>query len=329
MSTYDLRCATTQDLPALARLLPAWELDTASFCDGDDNDQLLLALPTHTAGAAALGCIRIRRAIGLTQPRYWFHVGYRVHAAADLGMFRRERTLMLGNDHTGSAELCNIAVDAAQLDAAQQAHLLQLLVRAALLLLHRDHRQQPADGSTLPRVIAALPGLRDERGAAPFWEGLGRHFYPDDVDAALARLGSPWFTHVAALLPRHPLVVSVLRADTQAAIGATDARAGQLLAALRGAGLRAGQHVDLRDGGPVFEAHLDLVGCPSMRRVRLVLRDTLDAPQLALLAADSGTQLCVPPAESISDDILALTRVDADRHGLRDGQSVWIDLPPG
>lgn len=329
MTTYDLRAATTLDLPALTRLLPPWELDTATFCDGDPDDQLLLALPTHTAEAAALGCIRIRRAIGLTQPRYWFHVGYRVHAAADLGMYRRERTLMLGNDHTGAAELCNIAVDIGQLDVAEQAQLVQLLVRAALLLLHRDHRQQPVDGSTLPRVIATLPGKRDAHGAAPFWEGLGRHFYADDVDAALARFGSPWFTHVAALLPRHPLVVSVLHADAQAAIGATDARAEALRAALHGAGLRAGQHVDLRDGGPVFEAHLDLVGCPSMQHVRLLLRDTLDAPQSALLIADTGARLCLLSAARSDRDGLTVLPADAARYGLVDGESAWVDLAPG
>lgn len=329
MRTYDLRPAATQDLPTLTRLLPPWELDTATFCDGDPDDQLLLALPIDTAHAAALGCIRIRRAIGLTQPRYWFHVGYRVHAAADLGMFRRERTLMLGNDHTGAAELCNIAVDTGQLDAAEQAQLVQFLVRAALLLLHRDHRQQAADHSTLPRVIATLPGRRDARGASPFWDGLGRHFYPDDVDAALARFGSPWFTHVAALLPRHPLVVSVLHADAQAAIGATDVRAEALRAALHGAGLRAGQHVDLRDGGPVFEAHLDLVGCPSMQRARVLIRDTLEAPQPALLTTDAGARLYLVSAMRSGGDRLAILPAEAARYGLVDGDSAWIDLAPG
>ncbi|MCB1614187.1 MAG: arginine N-succinyltransferase, partial [Xanthomonadales bacterium] len=73
---------------------------------------------------------------------------------------------------------------------------------------------------------------------SPFWQGLGRHFFAGDVAQAQARFGLLWQTHVAALLPRHPLVVSILHESAQAAIGAVDAAAMPWCDALRRAGLR-------------------------------------------------------------------------------------------
>ena len=109
MNDILIRPADAADLTQLATLLPGWTLDTSGFADGSDDDCLLLAC----AGSRVLACIRARRCVGLEQPRYWFHVGCRVHAAADLGMFRRERTVLLGNDHTGAAELSDYVVEPA------------------------------------------------------------------------------------------------------------------------------------------------------------------------------------------------------------------------
>ena len=187
----------------------------------------------------------------MDQPRFWFHVGCRVHAASELGMFRRERTLLLGNDLTGAAEFSDFAVRA-QIDHATSARLANDLVAAGLHFLRQGSRTE----ADLPRVIACLPGPRCEDGSAPFWNGLGRHFFPGDVDEALARFGGLWQTHVAALLPRHPLVVSVLQEPAQAAIGQVHPAAALWRDVLREHGLRAGQHIGLYDGGPVFEAHL-------------------------------------------------------------------------
>lgn len=262
MNGWTLRAAQSADLPQLTVLLPSWELESATFVDGDPDDVLLLAFADD--GASPQGCVRIRHRIGLSKPRYWFHVGYRVHAAPDLGMFRRERTLLLGNDHTGATELSQIAVDPA-LSREEQGQLQVLLVRSALTLIRHDRRCGADRPDALPRIIAALPGVRAADGSAPFWQGLGRHFYPEDPQRAWQRYGEDWLTHVAALLPRHPLVVSVLHADAQAAIGQVDPRHQDLALSLAGeAGFHPGQHVQLHDGGPVYEVPADQHGARLM-----------------------------------------------------------------
>lgn len=327
MKVWHLRPARSADLPGLARLLPSWELEAAAVADDDKDDRLLLAFSGGSADSAAppLGCIRLRRQIGAVQPRYWFHLGYRVHAAAELGMFRRERTLLLGNDHTGAAELADLCIDAARLQPAQRARMPRLLVRSALLLLQRDRRLQPAAAASMPRVIATLPGRRDESGAAPFWEGLGRHFYPGNVDQALARFGNYWRTHVAALLPRHPLVVSVLHEDAQDAIGAVHPDAEALLEALSECGMRAGQHVDLFDAGPVYESQLDLLDSHQpLAYCQLRLRAQLDRPTPLLIAGERNDEVWQVPGMVDAAGGLSLTTETAAQLGWVEAQSLWV-----
>ncbi|MBK8067882.1 MAG: arginine N-succinyltransferase [Rhodanobacteraceae bacterium] len=247
MSACEIRPADAGDLPRLSALLPAHTLDSAGLPD-DEDDCLMVAC----AGPRLLACARIRKAIGLEQPRFWFHVGCRVHAAADLGMFRRERTLLLGNDHTGAAEITDFCVDPAVAAGGDAGPLAARMVASALEWL----RGRPAVDGEIPRVIAALPGPLSADGSPAFWNGLGRHFFPGDVDEVQARFGPSWEAHVAALLPRHPLVVSVLRGESQAAIGALRPDAAVWRDALTAAGLHPGQHVGIHDGGPVYEAHL-------------------------------------------------------------------------
>ena len=324
---WHVRLLAAADLPSLGALLPAADLEAAALSDANSDDQLLLAVPLDARGKPGVprGCIRIRRNIGLDTPRYWYHLGCVVHAAPELGLFHRQRTLLLGNDHTGATELADIAIDREALDSGQQAALWQLLVRAALHLLQREQQQKTEHATAENKIIAALPGLRTAQNLSPFWQGLGRHFYPGDVANALTRFGSQWFTHVAALLPRHPVVVSLLDAAAQAAIGGVSEHARGLQAAVERAGLRAGQHVTLFDAGPVYEAHLALLpSAQQIRRVSLRSGQAIDSAQDYLIANESGAELWQLPAQVGANGAIALAALIADALGLTDGELVWI-----
>lgn len=327
MSIWQIRSAGSADWPGIGHLLPSFELETANLGDDEGSDQLLLASPVAADGrvGAARGCLHIRRDIGLDQPRYWYHIGYRVHAAAELGMFRRERTLLLGNDHTGAMELAGFALDESALSAAQRALLARLLVAAGMLLLRRDWQVRGEDpGAAAARIIATLPGRRDRTGTSPFWQGLGRHFYPGEPSLAAARFGASWLTHVAALLPRHPLVVSILPPDTQAAIGGIDPAAEPLRQTLLEAGLRAGQHIDVYDGGPVYEAPLDLLDqMAPLRRYTLQNARAEVADASTLLACDSGPLAWWLPAARRADGSLGISAEHRELAGLALGDSLW------
>ena len=334
---WQVRLAKSDDMAALSAFLPAATLELNDPSEQQADDQWLVVLPMDAALPAAMGCIRIRRNIGLDQPRYWYHVGCVVHAAPDLGLFHRQRTLLLGNDLTGCTELADVSTQH-QLDTGQRRMLTRLLVRSALLLLHREYLLRASQASqaspALPatKVIAGLPGLSDAFGAAPFWQGLGRHFYAGDVRLAQARFGALWLSHVAALLPRHPLVASLLNESAQAAIGGVHPDADLLQEALTEFGLRAGEHVNLYDAGPVFEGDLELLRKVSGVYPRTLVVADFEASGWCLLIKSAGpeasgldVQLCLIPARVNFQGELLMSGDSAQRLGLHAGDQVLAE----
>jgi arginine N-succinyltransferase len=210
--------------------------------------------------ARPLARLSLRRAIGLGLPRHWYHVGCTVHAAPELSLFHRQSTLLLGNDHTGATEIAELAWTGADAPLSERATVMRTLLDGAMLTLAREREHYAS------RLIVELPGLRDAAGTSPFWAGLGRHFYAGDPQEAQARHGKAWLSHVAALLPRHPVIAGFLPAAAQAAIAQVAPEARWLRELLESAGLRYGHHIGIGDGGPVLEADLDAL--PVLLRAR-------------------------------------------------------------
>ena len=187
-----------------------------------------------------IACLRLRHRLGLDLPRYSYHLGRVVHAAAELNLFSTQPTLMLGNDHTGDSELADLAC-APGLDVDAQGVALRTLIRAA------QDRAKPGH-----RVIVEVAGLRDAAGRSPFWQGLGRFFYDGDPALAQAQHGDAWRSHLAALLPRQTLYLSFLSEAAQAAVGQVGASGLAAAQALKQCGFSFAQHVRIDDGGPVL-----------------------------------------------------------------------------
>lgn len=249
MSTTAFRPATADDQLALSALTPLVATSSLTVPAVHAEDAIWLALRDQTPVLA----LRVQRGIGLAEARHWFHVGRRVHAAPELNMFRCEQTLLLGNDHTGAAELSAFAAHPEIADQPLFVALTTQLISATVNWIRQRSRQQ----HELARVIAALPGPSTPVGPPMFWRHLGSHFMPGDVVSVMRRFGEHWESHVARLLPRHPIVASVLHAELQAAIGAIDPSAQFWRQALQQAGFATGQHIGIYDGGPVLEMSLE------------------------------------------------------------------------
>jgi len=212
-----------------------------------EGEWLVLA---DAASALPQACLRLVPRLGLQLPRYSFHLGRVVHAAAELGLFRAQSTLLLGNDHTGESELADLAC-APGLDEQAQELLLSELIQAALLKIAEPH------GSWGERLIVELAGPRDPvSGASPFWQGLGAHFYAGDPLAAQSRLGAAWRSHLAALLPRQTVYLSFLSEAAQAAAGQVGLAGTAASRALAAQGFGPSQHIAIDDGGPVWDLRL-------------------------------------------------------------------------
>lgn len=223
---------------------------TSSVRHDDASTEVELSV-TAAESPLPLATLRLRAAIGLDMPRVWYHVGCTVHAARELQLFHRQRTLLLGHDLTGASELAEIRWMQDGQPLANQAAALHALVQAALVHIAANRRDY-AD-----RLSVELPGPRDSAGQSPFWAGLGRHFYDGDPQDAAAGRGPAWRSHVAALLPRQPIYASFLPESAQAAIGQAHPNALVLREVLEHFGLRYAHHVNVEDGGPVLDAPID------------------------------------------------------------------------
>jgi arginine/ornithine succinyltransferase subunit-like protein len=200
-------------------------------------------------GTASLRLVpRLGEGAGQTLPRYHFHVGHIVHAAQELGLFRVQTTLLLGNDLTGQAELCDFQV-ADALDEGRQAQAWARLVPAAVA-----HAQGLTNRGS--KLIAELPGWRNDAGDSPFWQALGARFYRGDPLRAEQELGEAWRSHLAALLPRQTIYLSFLGAAAEASLNRASASSAALAQALSASGFEASDHVRIDDGGPVLARRL-------------------------------------------------------------------------
>lgn len=200
---------------------------------------LRLALPDDIAS------LRLVPRLGMKLPRYHFRLGRVVHAAAELDLFRVQTTLLLGNDHTGRAELTDLRWAAGLDDTTLTAALGELITAAQALL-----RERPGDfGDAL---VAELPGWVDDTGHSPFWQALGARFYAGDPAEAQARLGTDWRSHLAALLPRQTVYLSFLGPEAEARVLDVPAAWAPVRAALATAGFHPPEHARIDDGGPVL-----------------------------------------------------------------------------
>ena len=180
--------------------------------------------------------LHLQLEVGLSRPRFHFHLGRVVHAAPELGLYQVQPTLLLGHDATGEAELSAFGGDAT-LWPALMAH-----------ALHTVRAVRP-EGTLL---LVELPGWRDAQGHSPFWHGLVRHFAPLVGTGLVERLGPAFSSHLGPLLPRQPIHGALLSPETQAALGRPADAAQPLLQALRASGFSDWRHVRIDDGGPVW-----------------------------------------------------------------------------
>lgn len=315
-----VRTATLADGPALRRLLDdgGFTHTSAPLASDAPAGAALVLVAEDLRNSQLLATARLAPAIGLHLPRYAYHVGVAVHASPELRLFHRQRTLLLCNDHTGASELADVAAAGADLPLADRAAALALVVQTALLRL-AQHRRQHAD-----QLIVALPGVRDGAGQSPFWQGLGQAFSNGDPLEAAREHGSGWKSHVAALMPRHPVYASFLPAAAQAAVAQPHAGTQPLLDVLEHEGLRYSHHIDIYDGGPILEARPDDLHSVAASRVWPVR-------VVDVLAADARSHAVMTLAEPLraarlrcAHDAthLLVARDDAHALGLHDDSRV-------
>lgn len=213
-----------------------------------------------------LGTSGIVSRVGGFEPFYAYELRTAVRESEKLGVKRKVPVLHLSAQHDGPCEICSLF-----LAPSHRKGGLGALLSQTRFLFMAEYPEAFAD-----TVIAELRGVSDSSGTAPFWEGVGRHFFEIDFPKA------DWLSiidksFIAELMPTDPIYVPLLHTDVQAVIGQVHPNTEAALHILEVEGFTRTCHVDIFDAGPV-------VSCP-LADIRSV-RQSIAATVVDLLSED-------------------------------------------
>ena len=224
---------------------------------------------------------------------------------------RSQQLLNLVHDFDGEAEVGGLFIDPDRRGGG-----LGTLAARGRYMFIAAHRQWFG-----ARVIAELRGWQDADGRSPVWEAIGRHFYAMDfveADRTGALNGNQF---IADLGPRYPLYVSLLPADAQAALGQPHDDGRPAFEMLLAEGFRAGDYVDIFDGGPTVVADIDAV-----RTVRSARQVTMTAVGLSagasLVAVGTGHDFRVACGPVDADGRVGAALAEA--LGIAEGETMLV-----
>lgn len=221
-----------------------------------------------TATREVIGVSGILSCVGGFEPWYSYEIRPERFVHRPLKIEREVPVLHLKQEHRGPTEICSLFLRADR----RRGGAGRLLSLARFLFIGAFQKRFTAT------VIAEMRGYIDQTGKSPFWEAVGRHFFPFDFYAAdvLSGLGEKEF--IADLMPRHPLYLPLLAPDVQAVIGRVHHDTEPAMAMLLAEGFTRGDEVDIFDAGPLLRA--------AVTRLR-VLREMKTA-RIRSVAADPG-----------------------------------------
>ncbi|HBP78593.1 MAG TPA: arginine N-succinyltransferase, partial [Halomonas sp.] len=179
------------------------------------------------------------------------------------------------------------------------------------------------------KVLAEMRGVFDENNISPFWESLGKHFFPMDFNEADRLTGLGQKSFIGELMPKFPIYTTFMSEEARACIGQVHRHTRPALEMLKKEGLRWEGYIDIFDGGPTVEAYIDDVR--AIRNSQLYqVEVSASAPQESVsrwLAASTqmlnftASWIGRGPADSST---IVLTPDEAERLGVSTGDAVRL-----
>ena len=225
-------------------------------------------------GGKVVGTSAVFSAVGLDHGFVNYRINKTVHASTQLRMRIERRLLMPTHDFTGCGEVASLFLS----PEARGGGFGKYLARARYLFI-AEHRDVVADP-----VCAELRGWRGPDGEQPFWEALGRPFFDmefEDADLANSALGNQF---IADMMPRHPIYVALLPQAARDCLGQPHDNAMPAFNMLLKEGFSFRGYIDVFDGGPLVDAHIDDIETVKQSRALTIadISDPADAPLMLI-----------------------------------------------
>ncbi|MDN6297639.1 MAG: arginine N-succinyltransferase [Halomonas sp.] len=287
-----------------------------------DNRLYFFVLEDETDGELA-GCCAIEGQVGHDVPFYHYRLGTLAHSSVQLDLHRTIDTLFLSSDHTGDAEVCSLFVRPEYRGEANR-HLRNgaLLSKARWLFIAEFRDRFPE------KVLAEMRGLFDDNNRSPFWESLGRHFFPMDFDEADRLTGLGQKSFIGELMPKFPIYTTFMPEEARECIGQVHRHTRPALEMLKKEGLRWEGYIDIFDGGPTVEAYIDDVrAVRNSQRCRVEVDANAIEESVSRWLAATTTMLGFTAAwvgRAPRDESIVLTPAEARRLNVTTGDTLRL-----
>jgi arginine N-succinyltransferase len=202
-----------------------------------------LFLLEDTVTGRVVGTSALAATVGLDQAFYTYHLGTVVHSSDELNVHSVINTLYLGNDYTGTTEICTLFLDPEYRKDGNG----QLLSRCRFLFMAMNLER------FAPKVIAEMRGVSDSDGNSPFWDAVGSHFFSMSFPDADAISGEGQNQFIAELMPKYPIYLPLLPKEARDVIGKTHPDTKPAIKMLEKEGFEYRGYVDIFDAGPTIE----------------------------------------------------------------------------
>ena len=288
-----------------------------------DDRLYFFVLEDETNGELA-GCCAIEGQVGREVPFYNYRLGTLAHSSVQLDLHRTIDTLFLSSDHTGDAEVCSLFLRPEYRGEANK-HLRNgaLLSKARWLFMAQFRDRFPQ------KVLAEMRGVFDENNVSPFWESLGKHFFPMDFNEADRLTGLGQKSFIGELMPKFPIYTTFMSEEARACIGQVHRHTRPALEMLKKEGLRWEGYIDIFDGGPTVEAYIDDVR--AIRNSRLCQVEVSAAAREESVSRwlAATTQMLKFTASWVGraptdDNTIVLSETEAQRLGVSTGDTLRL-----
>jgi arginine N-succinyltransferase len=253
-------------------------------------------------------------------PHIFFRVENDERYSVTLDRYFVHPTLRIGYNYNGPTEIGGLILLPEYRGNAEALGKSLSYVRFLFMRMHRPLFRDHVLSELLPPLEAD--------GTSKLWEALGRPFTGLTYQEA-DRLSKDNKEFIHALFPDDPIHTELLPADVRAIIGQVGEETKGVEKMLRRIGFEYAGQIDPFDGGPHFIAATDeikVVADAKELPVRVVETDGkrwaivgVELPESRPAFRAIGTRIATPEAGTV-----LLSRADAGRLGVEDGQKVWF-----
>lgn len=270
-----------------------------------------------TETGKVVGTSGIEAAVGLEDAFYHYHLGKVVHSSRELNIYNTVETLSLCNDYTGASEICTLFLSESHRKNSNG----RFLSRMRFLFM-AEHTERFAK-----TVIAEMRGVSDENGRSPFWDWLEEHFFSMDFPTAdyLTGIGNKAF--IAELMPKYPIYVNLLSKAAQNVINNVHPKTIPALKLLETEGFSRRGYVDIFDGGPTVEAHINSINTIMQSlKCQVIIGEVSDENNFIICNTNIEKFLAVQASLSLRETAKQAVISQETANALQVKQGDWIRL---